>query len=77
MAGSIATLAILWVSLQTIGLLGHSHSISTSKLPSLQNYLTSYNGKCLTLLRLMLREIFAERCKSRARALVLLIILLV
>ncbi|XP_014475719.1 PREDICTED: peroxidase-like isoform X1 [Dinoponera quadriceps] len=43
MAGSIATLAILWVSLQTMGLLGHS--IGTSKLPaSLQNYLASYNG---------------------------------
>ncbi|XP_011136255.1 peroxidase isoform X3 [Harpegnathos saltator] len=46
MAGSIATLAILWVSLQTMGLLGHSHSIGTSKLPpaSLQNYLATYNG---------------------------------
>ncbi|XP_018392669.1 PREDICTED: peroxidase-like isoform X2 [Cyphomyrmex costatus] len=43
MAGSVATLAILWVSLQTMGLLGHSHSIGTYKLPeSLQNYLVSY-----------------------------------
>lgn len=47
MAGSIATLAILWVSLQTMGLLGHSYSIGTYKLPdSLQNYLASYTGKC-------------------------------
>ncbi|XP_011161794.1 peroxidase isoform X1 [Solenopsis invicta] len=45
MAGSIATLAILWVSLQTMGLLGHSHSIDTYKLPeSLHNYLASYTG---------------------------------
>ncbi|XP_011256334.1 peroxidase isoform X2 [Camponotus floridanus] len=43
MAGSIATLAILWVSLQTLGFLGHSHSIGTHKLPeSLQTYLASY-----------------------------------
>ncbi|XP_011344830.1 peroxidase-like isoform X2 [Ooceraea biroi] len=43
MAGSVATLAILWVSLQTMGLLGHSHSIDANKLPSsLQNYLASY-----------------------------------
>ncbi|KMQ90863.1 peroxidase-like isoform x5 protein [Lasius niger] len=43
MAGSVATLAILWVSLQTMGFLGHSHSIGTYKLPeSLQNYLASY-----------------------------------
>ncbi|XP_018343646.1 PREDICTED: peroxidase-like isoform X1 [Trachymyrmex septentrionalis] len=43
MAGSVATLAILWMSLQTMGLLSHSHSISTYKLPeSLQNYLASY-----------------------------------
>lgn len=50
MAGSVATLAILWVSLQTMGLLGHSHSIGTYKLPeSLQNYLASYTGKCLLL----------------------------
>lgn len=49
MAGSVATLAILWVSLQTMGLLGHSHSIGTyNKLPeSLQNYLVSYTGKHL------------------------------
>ncbi|KAG7204449.1 hypothetical protein KM043_004884 [Ampulex compressa] len=45
MAGSVATLAILWVSLQTMGLLGHSHSIGAYKLPtSLQNYLASYTG---------------------------------
>ncbi|XP_020300662.1 peroxidase-like isoform X2 [Pseudomyrmex gracilis] len=45
MAGSVATLAILWVSLQTMGLLGHSHSIGTHQLPeSLQNYLASYTG---------------------------------
>ncbi|XP_012227185.1 peroxidase isoform X3 [Linepithema humile] len=43
MAGSVATFAILWMSLQTMGLLGHSHSIGTYKLPeSLQNYLASY-----------------------------------
>lgn len=48
MAGSIATLAILWVSLQTMGFLGHSHSIGTHKLPeSLQTYLASYTGKYL------------------------------
>ena len=48
MAGSVATLAILWMSLQTMGLLSHSHSISTYKLPeSLQNYLASYTGKYL------------------------------
>ncbi|KAL6437081.1 hypothetical protein ACFW04_004997 [Cataglyphis niger] len=42
MAGSVATLAILWVSLQTLGFLGHSHSIGTYKLPeSLQNYLAT------------------------------------
>ncbi|XP_071554291.1 salivary peroxidase/catechol oxidase isoform X4 [Temnothorax nylanderi] len=45
MAGSVATLAILWISLQTMGLLGHSHSIGTYRLPdSLQNYLASYTG---------------------------------
>ncbi|KAL0125815.1 hypothetical protein PUN28_004701 [Cardiocondyla obscurior] len=45
MAGSVATLAILWVSLQTMGLLGHSHSIGTYRLPEgLQNYLSSYTG---------------------------------
>ncbi|XP_011872587.1 PREDICTED: peroxidase-like isoform X1 [Vollenhovia emeryi] len=43
MAGSVATLAILWVSLQSMGLLGHSHSIGTYQLPeSLHNYLASY-----------------------------------
>lgn len=42
MAGSVATLAILWVSLQTLGFLGHSHSIGTYKVPeSLQNYLAT------------------------------------
>ncbi|KAM0726439.1 Peroxidase [Formica fusca] len=42
MAGSVATLAILWVSLQTLGFLGHSHSIGTYKVPeSLQNYLAA------------------------------------
>lgn len=46
MAGSVATLAILWVSLQTLGFLGHSHSIGTYKVPeSLQNYLAA--GKYL------------------------------
>jgi hypothetical protein len=45
MAGSVATLAILWMSLQTMGLLGHSHSIDTYRLPeSQQNYLASYTG---------------------------------
>ncbi|XP_070162452.1 salivary peroxidase/catechol oxidase isoform X1 [Polyergus mexicanus] len=47
MAGSVAILAILWVSLQTLGFLGHSHSIGTYKVPeSLQNYLTieSFSG---------------------------------
>ncbi|CAL7938603.1 unnamed protein product [Xylocopa violacea] len=45
MAGSVATLAILWVSLQTMGFLGNSHSIGAYKLPmSLQNYLASYTG---------------------------------
>jgi len=54
MAGSIATLAILWVSLQTMGLLGHSHSIGTYNLPeSLQNYLASYTGKCLMIHRVV------------------------
>jgi peroxidase len=44
MAVSVATLAIFWVSLQTMGLLGHSHSIGTSMLPvALQNHLASYN----------------------------------
>ncbi|KAK2585039.1 hypothetical protein KPH14_008560 [Odynerus spinipes] len=43
MAGSVATLAILWVSLQTMGLLGRSQSMDGYKLPvPLQNYLTSY-----------------------------------
>lgn len=45
MAGSVATLAVLWVSLQTMGLLGRSHSMDAYKLPvSLQNYLASYTG---------------------------------
>ncbi|XP_076162998.1 salivary peroxidase/catechol oxidase isoform X2 [Ptiloglossa arizonensis] len=45
MAGSVATLAILWISLQTMGFLGNSHSIGVYKLPvSLQNYLASYTG---------------------------------
>ncbi|XP_076230763.1 peroxidase isoform X2 [Calliopsis andreniformis] len=45
MAGSVATIAILWVSLQTMGFLGNSHSIGAYKLPvTLQNYLTSYTG---------------------------------
>ncbi|XP_017883255.1 peroxidase-like isoform X2 [Ceratina calcarata] len=45
MAGSVATLAILWVSLQAMGFLGNSHSIGAYKLPmSLQNYLASYTG---------------------------------
>ncbi|KAK9306667.1 hypothetical protein QLX08_002745 [Tetragonisca angustula] len=45
MAGSVATLAILWVSLQTMGFLGTSHTIGAYKLPmSLQNYLASYTG---------------------------------
>ncbi|XP_017790614.1 PREDICTED: peroxidase-like isoform X1 [Habropoda laboriosa] len=45
MAGSVATLAILWVSLQTMGFLGSSHSIGAYKLPAtLQNYLASYTG---------------------------------
>ncbi|XP_014616357.1 PREDICTED: peroxidase-like isoform X1 [Polistes canadensis] len=43
MAGSVATLAILWISLQSMGLLSYSNSMETYKLPvSLQNYLTSY-----------------------------------
>ncbi|XP_047347771.1 peroxidase-like isoform X2 [Vespa velutina] len=43
MAGSVATLAILWVSLQSMGLLGYSNSMEAYKLPiSLQNYLASY-----------------------------------
>ncbi|XP_006611344.1 peroxidase-like isoform X2 [Apis dorsata] len=45
MAGSVATLAILWVSLQTMGFLGNTHTIGAYKLPiSLQNYLASYTG---------------------------------
>ncbi|CAK9811196.1 Pxd [Anthophora plagiata] len=45
MAGSVATLAILWISLQTMGFLGNSHSIGAYKLPaSLQDYLASYSG---------------------------------
>ncbi|XP_076644739.1 peroxidase isoform X2 [Halictus rubicundus] len=45
MAGSVATLTVLWISLQTIGFLGNSHSIGAYKLPvSLQNYLASYTG---------------------------------
>lgn len=45
MAGSVATLTVLWISLQTMGLLGNSHSIGAYKLPmSLQNYLASYTG---------------------------------
>lgn len=45
MAGSVATLAILWVSLQTMGLLGQSHTIGAYKLPvTLQNFLASYTG---------------------------------
>ncbi|XP_033319603.1 peroxidase-like isoform X1 [Bombus bifarius] len=45
MAGSVATLAILWVSLQTMGFLGNSHAIGAYKLPmSVQNYLASYTG---------------------------------
>ncbi|XP_043257427.1 peroxidase-like isoform X1 [Colletes gigas] len=45
MAGSVVTLAVLWVSLQTMGFLGNSHSIGAYKLPvSLQNYLVSYAG---------------------------------
>ncbi|XP_015434443.1 PREDICTED: peroxidase-like [Dufourea novaeangliae] len=45
MAGSVATLAVLWISLQTMGFLGNSHSIGAYKLPlSLQNYLASYTG---------------------------------
>lgn len=46
MAGSVATLAILWVSLQSMGLLGYSNSMEAYKLPmSLQNYLASYTGE--------------------------------
>lgn len=45
MAGSVATLMVLWISLQTMGFLGNSHSIGAYKLPmSLQNYLASYTG---------------------------------
>ncbi|XP_076294511.1 peroxidase isoform X2 [Lasioglossum baleicum] len=45
MAGSVATLTVLWISLQTMGFLGNSHSIGAYKLPmSLQNYLASYTG---------------------------------
>ncbi|XP_031834130.1 salivary peroxidase/catechol oxidase isoform X3 [Nomia melanderi] len=45
MAGSVATLTILWISLQTMGFLGNSHSIGAYKLPmTLQNYLASYTG---------------------------------
>lgn len=45
MAGSVATLTILWISLQTMGFLGNYHSIGAYKLPmSLQNYLASYTG---------------------------------
>ncbi|KAI4474565.1 hypothetical protein M0802_015553 [Mischocyttarus mexicanus] len=46
MAGSVATLAILWISLQSMGLLSYTKSMEAYKLPvSLQNYLTSYTGK--------------------------------
>lgn len=49
MAGSVATLAVLWISLQTMGFLGHSHSIGAYKLPiSVQRYLTTYTGLPLT-----------------------------
>lgn len=49
MAGSVATLAILWVSLQTMGFLGNSHAIGAYKLPmSVQNYLASYTGRSST-----------------------------
>ncbi|XP_076681835.1 peroxidase isoform X2 [Andrena cerasifolii] len=45
MAGSVASLAILWIFLQTMGFLGNSHSIGAYKLPvTLQNYLASYTG---------------------------------
>lgn len=50
MAGSVATLAILWVSLQTMGFLGNSHAIGAYKLPmSVQNYLASYTGRSSTV----------------------------
>ncbi|XP_053983298.1 peroxidase-like isoform X3 [Hylaeus volcanicus] len=49
MAGSVATLAVLWISLQTMGFLGNSHTIVAYKLPvSLQNYLASYTGLPMT-----------------------------
>lgn len=46
MAGSVATLALLWISLQGMGFLGQpSGFIDASKLPiSLHNYLASYTG---------------------------------
>ncbi|XP_015600667.1 peroxidase isoform X3 [Cephus cinctus] len=45
MAGSVATLAVLWISLQTMGFLGQTGSITASKIPiSIQTYLATYTG---------------------------------
>ncbi|XP_011500916.1 PREDICTED: peroxidase-like [Ceratosolen solmsi marchali] len=45
MAGSIATFAVLWVFLQTMGLFGPQNTIGAFKLPfTLENYLTYNKG---------------------------------
>lgn len=45
MAGSVATLAVIWISLQTFGFIGNSHSVGIYKLPNtFQNDLHVYSN---------------------------------
>ncbi|XP_051159599.1 peroxidase-like isoform X2 [Leptopilina boulardi] len=45
MAGSVATLAVLWIFLQTLGFIGNSHSVGVYKLPkTFQNDLPVYSN---------------------------------
>lgn len=42
MAGSIATIVALWISLQSMGFLGQTNTIGAHKLPvTVQNYLST------------------------------------
>lgn len=46
MAGSVATLAVLWIFLQTLGFIGNSHSVGVYKLPkTFQNDLPVYSSE--------------------------------
>ena len=46
MAGSVATLAVLWVFLQTMGFFGPQGSIGARELPfTLNNYFGNSKGK--------------------------------